>query len=210
MTLPTLIYFPIRGRAELIRIVAATAGLDWQEHPVTAGGADFQALRDSGELPFHQVPVWIEADGFRLAQSMAIARHLARGADLLGKTPREQALVDQLLGAYEDIRAGIRPLATSKPEERPKVRQDLDTVTLPRWLGFLDRIIDGRAFAVGEGLTLADLAIWYLLEMMGDLKLQAPLDGQPRLQAYAARIGATPRLAAYVTSARRFKFVMPA
>jgi len=34
---PTLIYFATRGRAELIRLVLAEAGVEYAEHPVTVG-----------------------------------------------------------------------------------------------------------------------------------------------------------------------------
>ena len=214
MTRPTLIYFAARGRAELIRLVLAEAGVDYLEHPVgkdtpPANGrpTDFAALKQSGALAFEAVPVWEEEGGFRLAQSGAIANHLARLHGLRGKTPREEAQVDQALGGADDTRLEIRKLVTVAPEERAAVRAELNATVLPRWLGYFDRLLaangGGKTFLVGGGLTVADLALWYLLELIRDNDLGAPLDHYPALVAFAARIAERPRIAAYLKSARR-------
>ena len=80
MPKPTLVYFAARGRAELIRLVLAEAGVDYQEHhvghgtpPVQGRPTDFDTLKATPLLPFGAVPVWEEPDGFVLAQSGAIA-----------------------------------------------------------------------------------------------------------------------------------------
>src|SRR5258706_10468036 len=117
MSLPTLVYFPVRGRAELIRYVLALAGVEYTEHPILKDGplqhgrpTDFAALKATGELPFDAVPVWEEPDGFRLAQSMAIVRYLGAAHGLAGKNPREFARCDQMIGAQEDVRIELRKL----------------------------------------------------------------------------------------------------
>jgi glutathione S-transferase len=217
MTTPTLIYFPARGRAELIRFVLVEAGVAWQEHPIgkdtpplNGRPTDFTALKASGLLPFGAAPVW-EEDGLRLAQSLAIALHLARTHDLYGETGREHALVDQLLGAYDDIRMETRKLVTTPAEGRAALRKELVESTLPRWLGFLDTLLrqnhGGTGFFVGEKVTIADLAIFVLLEGIRDNKFGAATDGYPALAAFEARIAARPRIAAYLASPTRHKFI---
>jgi glutathione S-transferase len=148
MAKPTLIYFPARGRAELIRLVLAEAGVDYEEHPVGRGTpplngrpTDFAALKASGDLPFEAVPVWEEPDGFRLAQSLAIVNHVGRAHGLGGRTPVEAAQIDQWLGAYEDVRAELRKLTPMPADQRPAFRAELKTKILPRWLGYLDRLL---------------------------------------------------------------------
>src|SRR4051812_48818940 len=96
---PTLIYFPVRGRAEIIRLVLAEAGVEYDEHPILKGEpprngrpTDFAELKASGLLPFQAAPVWEDADGFRLAQSLAIVRYLSKKHGLMGSNPREEAL----------------------------------------------------------------------------------------------------------------------
>lgn len=217
MSKPTLIYFAGRGRAELIRLVLAEAGVDYHEHvvgkgtpPVDGRPTDFTALKATGDLPFEALPVWEEPGGFRLAQSLAIAGHIARTHGLVGRTPVELARCDEWLGAVEDVRAQLRRLASTPPEERSAVRAELRTETLPRWLGFLDRKLrandGGRGFTVGTELTIADLALWYLLEMIGDNGLGEGLGRYPVLAAFAQRIAARPRIAAWLASPRRRPF----
>jgi len=217
MTKPTLIYFHARGRAELIRLVLAEAGLEYQEHPVGKGTppvngrpTDFAALKASGDLPFEAVPVWEEPGGFRLAQSLAIVNHLARTHGLGGRTPVETAQCDQWLGAVDDVRAELRKLASMEQDQRAAFRAELLSSTLPRWFARLDRLLrtnrDGAGFTVGEGLTVADLALYYLLELVRDNGMGAAIDRYPALVAFAQRIASRPRIAAYLASPKRPPF----
>jgi len=218
MSKPTLIYFAARGRAELIRLVLAEAGVDYQEHvvghgtpPVGGRPTDFAALKATGTLPFEAVPVWEEPNGLRLAQSAAIANHIARTHGLLGRDPIEQAQCEQLLGAVDDVRLEMRKLATVVADQRPAVRAELASATLPRWLGYLDRLLrkngGGTGYVVGASITIADLALWYLLEMIRDNGFGEALGRYPSLVAFAKRIESRPRIVEYLKSARRPPFV---
>jgi len=206
MPTPKLIYFAARGRAEVIRLVLAEAGVVYEEENFK-GPEQFAALKASGRLPFLAVPVW-EEDGLRLAQSAAIANHVARAHGLLGKSPREQALIDQALGAVDDVRLELRKLMTGDPAKRPEIRAELLKTTLPRWFGFLEKLLasnhDGKGFLVGEAVSLADVSLWYLLELATDNGFGPALADCPRLRAFAERIAARPKIAAWLASPRRF------
>jgi glutathione S-transferase len=214
MSKPTLLYFPARGRAEVIRLVLAEAGVEYDEHHVgkgspPAGGrpTDLAALKAAGVLPFGAVPAWEEPGGFRLAQSAAIANHLARRHGLRPADPVEAARCDELLGAVDDVRAELRKLAMAGPEQRAAVRAELLGTALPRWFGDLERLLAPRlaatGFAVGGALTVADLALWYTLEIAQDNGFGAALEGCPALKAFFSRVAARPRIAAYLASPRR-------
>ena len=218
MSKPTLIYFGARGRAELIRLVLAEGDVDYQEHvvgkgtpPVDGRPTDFAALKATDSLPFDAVPVWEEPGGLRLAQSSAIANHIARTHGLRGSNAIEEAQCDQVLGAVDDVRLELRKLVTVAADQRPALRAELASATLPRWLGYLDRLLKknggGAGYVVGASVTVADLALWYLLEMIQDNGLGGALERFPTLVAFAQRIGNRPRIAAYLKSARRPPFV---
>lgn len=215
MTAPTLVYFAARGRAELIRLILAEAGVEYAEHlvgkdtpPVNGRPTDFAALKATGELPFEAVPVWEEPDGFRLAQSLAIANYLSRAHGLVGKTAREAALVEQAFGAFDDTRAEMRRLYTVPADHRAKLREELLTAILPRWFGYFERLLraTGTGYLVGDSVTSADLALWYLVELTTQNELGGALEKCPLVAAHFERIGKRPRIAAYASSPKRHPF----
>ncbi len=205
MANPKLIYFASRGRAEVIRLALAEAGVAFDDENFKH--EEFAALKASGRLPFLAVPVW-EEEGLRLAQSHAILNHVGRTHGLYGKTPREQAKIDEALGGVDDVRQEIRKLATAAPEKRAEVRTELVKTTLPRWFGLLEKLLaanaDGKGFLVGDAVSIADLALYYLLEMAEDNGFGPALADCPRLRAFKDRIAARPKIAAYLKSPRRF------
>jgi glutathione S-transferase len=217
MSKPTLLYFPSRGRAEVIRLVLAEAGVDYAEHPVGKGtppvggrATDLADLKASGAAPFGAVPVWEEPGGLRLAQSAAIANHLARRHGLRGATPLERARCDELLGAVDDVRLELRKLATCPAGERPALRAELLGTTLPRWLGSLEAYLApalaAGGYSVGSAITVGDLALWYLLELIQDNGLGESLARCPQLLGFFGRVAARPRIAAWLASPARHPF----
>jgi glutathione S-transferase len=217
MTKPSLLYFAGRGRAELIRLVLAEAGVEYDEHhvghgtpPANGRPTDIAELKALGVLPFGAVPVWEEPGGLRLAQSAAIVNHLARQHGLRGSGLLEEARCDELLGAVDDVRGELRKIQLAAPGERAEVRRGLQDRVLPRWFGDLERLLKprlaGEGFTVGSSLTVADLALWYLLEMVKDNRLGTSLEACPALLALFDRVGARPRVASYVASPRRPAF----
>jgi len=213
MTKPTLLYFRARGRAEVIRLVLAEAGVEYEEHhvgkatPPTGGRpTDLAELKAAGLLPFGAVPVW-EEPGLRLAQSAAIVNHLARRHGLLPADPLEAARYDELMGAVDDVRAELRKLFLATTQHSREIRYELEHNILPRWLADLERLLAPRlaatGFAVGHAMTAADLALWYMLETAKDNGLGAPLETCPALAAFFDRVAARPRIAAYLASQRR-------
>ena len=202
MALPKLVYFPSRGRAEVVRLVAAEAGVAYEDETFTVPDG-FAALKASGRLPFLAVPIW-EEEGFTLAQSSAIANHLARAHGPRGSSPREEALVDQALGAVEDVRNELRRLPQAEVSKRPEVRADLTDNSLPRWFGLLEKLLGSNEYLVGNKVTVADFALWFLMEISRDNGFGSAFADCPQLNAFFERVAARPRIAAYLASPKRF------
>mgnify|MGYP001436460910 CR=1 FL=1 len=201
MALPKLVYFASRGRAEVIRLVAAEAGVAYEEENFKPD--QFAALKQSGRLPFQAVPIW-EEGGFTLAQSAAIANHLARPAGLRGATARDEALVDEALGAVEDVRNELRKLMTAEPAKRPELRKELNDKVLPHWFGMLERLLGSNEYLVAGKLSVADLALWYLIEIARDNGFGSALSDTPKLNGLFERVAARPRIAEYLKSPKRW------
>ena len=95
----TLIYFPIRGRAELTRLTFAAAGQEWTEQVIT--GETLAEFKASDKCLFGQVPVLLDGEKV-IAQSVAMARYVARKHDLLGDLD-QSVTADMILDHWADI-----------------------------------------------------------------------------------------------------------
>ena len=69
-----LIYFPLYGRAEHVRMLLNHAGVKFEEENISM--ADWPTRK--AEFPSGQLPIWIDDDGCSLNQSIAILNALAR------------------------------------------------------------------------------------------------------------------------------------
>ncbi|XP_055290067.1 hematopoietic prostaglandin D synthase isoform X3 [Moschus berezovskii] len=93
-----LIYFNMRGRAEIIRYIFAYLDIKYEDHRIEQ--ADWPEIKST--LPFGKIPI-LEVDGLNLHQSLAIARYLTRNTDLAGKTELEQCQVDAIVDTLDDF-----------------------------------------------------------------------------------------------------------
>ncbi|HEX2553593.1 MAG TPA: glutathione S-transferase family protein [Microvirga sp.] len=112
--------------------------------------------------PMGQVPLVEFADGRTLAQSNAIIRYLARGSALLPEDPFLRAKVDEVLfweqNTHEPAVATTRyhmVYLGRSLHEREAWRVERGE----RALDLMERMLDGRAFFVGDTLTVADIAL---------------------------------------------------
>ncbi|XP_076422996.1 hematopoietic prostaglandin D synthase isoform X3 [Peromyscus maniculatus bairdii] len=93
-----LIYFNMRGRAEIIRYIFAYLDIKYEDHRIEQ--ADWPKIKPT--LPFGKIPV-LEVGGLTLHQSLAIARYLAKNTDLAGKTELEQCQADAVVDTLDDF-----------------------------------------------------------------------------------------------------------
>jgi glutathione S-transferase len=106
------------------------------------------------------------------------------------------------------VRNETRRLNQVAPAERAALYEKLGAEILPRWLGFLDRVLasnrDGTGFVVGDSMTAADVALWYLIELIRDNGWTRAVARHPRLEEFARRVEERPRIKAYRDSAQRY------
>ena len=135
-------------------------------------------LRNGMAVPFHQLPV-LEIDGKIIGQTGGIARFCGKLSNLYPKDNFLAALVDQIIDTATDITNLISPTVGEKDEKIKKnMREKLTHKLLPRWLNYLEQILNENKDAiwfVDNKLSIADIAIWRLL---GWLK-SGMLDGIP-------------------------------
>eukprot|EP01103_Thecamoeba_quadrilineata_P010013 TRINITY_DN205_c0_g1_i1.p1 TRINITY_DN205_c0_g1~~TRINITY_DN205_c0_g1_i1.p1 ORF type:complete len:218 (-),score=45.52 TRINITY_DN205_c0_g1_i1:88-741(-) len=209
MSKPKLTYFNVKGRAEFIRYIFAEKQIDYEDSrfEFSAEGAKKEnlptkdevmgALKEQGKLDFNQVPL-LEIDGHNLVQSQAIASYLARKYNLYGKDNYENYQVDALYGALIDALSDLYASFRAK-ENKDELLKQYSEVTLPKWLGFLEKVLSrnngGDGFAVGNDVTLGD---FYLLALYESVERFNNLANFPKLAAHKERIVNRPNIKAYI------------
>jgi len=193
-------YFPFPGRAAAIRDALRIGRVAFDDTHVQPDR--FQEQKVAGELPFGSLPVLdVEThDGMvSAAQSNAILRFAGRMAGLYPIVDPVRALkVDEALDLGEDLYHVIAPsIEEPDAERRLAMRRVLAEETLPRWAGFLERLLvaNGRTgFVVGEDLTVADLKLYWVADKLTNGTLdgipKSLLDGFPAVIAWRKNVAA--------------------
>uniref|UniRef100_A0A1I8A0V3 glutathione transferase n=1 Tax=Steinernema glaseri TaxID=37863 RepID=A0A1I8A0V3_9BILA len=153
-----LYYFEkIGARAEIARLLFAYANLPYEEIDLTM--EELKARKD--EFPFGQLPV-LEVDGKKLAQSLSIARYLAKTiGGLSGNNDFESAQIDMWADWIEDIYRAItapklfRLVCFGEAEKHPEIVEALKP--------FLDRtekqLAKNYGHLAGNTFSWADIAV---------------------------------------------------
>ncbi|POM58089.1 Glutathione S-transferase [Phytophthora palmivora] len=130
-----LTYFNIAGRAETSRLAFYVGGVPFEDKRLSRD--EFIALK--GSLPLGQVPV-LEVDGQVLTQTSAILRYAGRLGGLYPTNSPFAALkVDEVLHALSELGDQIIPsFQESNPEKKKAMREELATVTIPRYITLLE------------------------------------------------------------------------
>lgn len=148
-------------RAEVVRLALHIGGVPFEDV------RDTKAVREAGKLTFGAVPV-LEVDGQILSQTQAMASYSGKLARIHPEGAWQQAKVDEAINGCTDVTGTIGATFRLPDAEKVAARQELCAPDgrLTLHLGGLEKLCAGNdsasGFAVGESLTVADLAIWRL------------------------------------------------
>nr|NP_001187810.1 glutathione S-transferase class-mu 28 kda isozyme [Ictalurus punctatus]ADO29151.1 glutathione S-transferase class-mu 28 kda isozyme [Ictalurus punctatus] len=178
-----LLYFNIRGRGELIRMILYAANKDFEDVRVTEN--QWPSLKS--QMPFGQLPV-LEmtpqgdaGDKITLTESMAIARLLARELDLYGNTVNEVYLIERVNSLTSALQEEIYRLHLKKAEDAERhVKMD----HLNEYFEAIEDMlkITTTKFIAGSNVTMADLQIINLLDTLNKCLGNMQVDCKPRLE----------------------------
>ncbi|AJX13993.1 MULTISPECIES: glutathione S-transferase family protein [Burkholderia] len=157
--------------------------------------------------PAGKVPVLVDGD-LVIPESAAIVLYLA------DKYPQKALLPVDLAAraqAYRWVMFAVTELEQPlwritrhtmlyPPDKRLPADIALAREDFVNMAAILDRHLDGRAFIVGDALTVADCVTAYLIDWANELKL---IDAFPQLQAYLERLYARPNAPQRIADARR-------
>lgn len=191
---------------------AAEKGIELESRPIGIGDATPEFRQAS---PFGKMPALVDGD-YGLADSSAIIHYLEAlhpEPALIPAEPRARGRViwfdefaDTILmgcGAKMFFNRVVAPLFL-KREGDAGVADKAEHEELPPILAYLERVIPGTGFLVGDELTLADLAVASPLANLGHMAVDIDQERFPRTAAFAQRILSRPCFAELVGRERAF------
>src|SRR5690606_21902908 len=157
-------YFPLRGRAEQIRLMLHEIDAPFDDRRVL-GRDEFMQLKQQGPsmLTFGSLPMLEDGD-LRLCQGPVILSYLARKHGVAPAELQAAARADAIAWGAEDLRVKYFGLFGENKEAKQAefVGGDLATRWLPNFDGLL-ALNGDTGFFVGASLTHADIAVWDIL-----------------------------------------------
>jgi glutathione S-transferase len=150
------------GNCLKVKWTADHLGLSYTWHDIDTAKGESRTAAYLEKFPLGQVPAVEFEDGRRLAQSNAIIRYLAAGSALLPADPFLAAKVDEWLFweqySHEPYVAVCRWHMVYKGQPR-ETREPWRVERGEAALDLLDRQLTDRAWLVGDGMTVADIAL---------------------------------------------------
>ena len=168
-------------------------GLPYRVHALdhTAGELDGDAYRRIS--PFRQAPV-IDDDGFVVAESAAVVLYVAEKAGKLipGDVQGRTRVVQWCFAAVSTVEPTLVCLDVIDIFDREKAAHQVKAEVRKlagRWLGDVERRLEGREWIACAEFTAADIMMSGVLRSIRKTDLMEPF---PRIQAYYQRCFARP------------------
>ena len=186
----------VSGNCYKVRLLFAHLGIGYERQELSV--ADRSNRSDVlGDLnPALRVPTLVLDDGRSLGESGAIIWFFGEGTRFVPDDPFERAQVLQWMFFeqydHEPAIAVVRFwLAYSgRPREEFADRLDERVAAGYRALDALERHLDGRAWLVGDGMTLADIALYAYTHVAGEGGFE--LERYPAIGAWLERVASEP------------------
>lgn len=192
-----LVYFDLKGRAEVSRILFLLGDQQFTDERNT-----FESWKDlKPTLPFLQAPVLEVTENsktHRIAQSHAIERFLANRFNLMGKTDIERAQCDMICEQIVDLFNMLVVIYRKQDsEEKTKELDEAIRQKVPPGLKLIQNLLEantnGKGYLVGDSLTLADVQLVNFYDWLRARKGEV-LDQLPALKRHDEFIHSLPKL----------------
>ncbi|KAK6186515.1 hypothetical protein SNE40_008541 [Patella caerulea] len=188
-------YFDSRGRAEIARLMFNAAGQEFDD--VRYSKEEWPAFKP--KTPLGQLPV-LEVDGELYAESGAIFNYLARELGFYGNGNIEALQIDIVIGIAKDFYPNLlKVFYTQEEQAKKELIQKLVTEDATQFFTKYEQLLkdNGSSYFVGNGLTLADIVVYDVIEYLLPLRADI-LEPFPLLQANRKTVESNPRIAAYL------------
>ena len=186
----------VSGNCYKVRLLLAHLGIAYERQELSVSDRSNRPDVLGGLNPALRVPTIVLDDGRSLGESGAIIWYFGEGTRFVPDDPFERAQVPQWMFFeqydHEPAIAVVRFwLAYSgRPREDFADRLDERLATGYRALDALERHLDGRTWLVGEGMTLADIALYAYTHVADEGEFE--LDRYPAIGAWLERVASEP------------------
>ncbi len=188
MATPKIIYFPLKGRAQIPFLVAAYAEkpIEWVKE------FDWPTLKPTTH--FGQLPQLEDGD-LKINQSMAIARYLGRKYGLEGDTDADFAISEQLIEETVDIFHDFVKLFGAA--DKAAAFETLLGTDVPKHFTHLEAFLPAGSNSFGSKITTGDIALFGTINIILDIDATA-LDAFPKLKAFYANLAQHPGVKTFI------------
>ncbi|CAF1316184.1 unnamed protein product [Adineta steineri] len=202
-------YWAIRGLAEPIRLALHYSNTPYTEKLYEQGdGPEFSldewfSVKQSQGLDFPNLPYLFDGD-LKLTQSRAILYYIGRNANLMGKTPAEEAHVMMLCEQAHDFRMKTAPVFYGPEGATKEGRKNCADKVISEELKKFDDYFGKHKtkFAVGEHPTVADFQLYeYIDANLAMDEEHTLIDKLPNVKQFMKTIRELPRVGDYITKA---------
>ncbi|KAK3306202.1 glutathione S-transferase-like protein [Chaetomium strumarium] len=203
--------YPNNPRVQRVQALAAMNGLEVETVADFQMGVTNQTPEFLAKFPLGKVPAFESADGtFFLTESQAIARYVAesgpRADELLGRDPRERALIEQwACFAEQELVGNMLPavlMCVAKFWPFDQAAYDRSLSVLERAVKRVDVALQGGApgkkFLVGDRLTFADVMVVGALHIAAKYVVDADMRKEaPAVEPYVRAVLEVPEMKQY-------------
>jgi glutathione S-transferase len=186
---------PVSGNCYKVRLLLAHLAIPYERQAVDVVDRSNRPELLGGLNPALRVPTLVLDDGRALAESGAILWYFGEGTRFVpgDRYDRAQVLQWMFFEQYDHepaIAVARFWLAYSGRPEAFGDRLDERTAAGHRALAAMEAHLDGRQFLVGDGLTLADVALYAYTHVADEGGFE--LGAYPAIRAWLDRVAAEP------------------
>eukprot|EP01039_Chlorochromonas_danica_P009266 gene9266-10230_t len=193
----TLYYFPLRARAEPIRMMFFYGNIPFSD--VIIPMTEWKGIKEQGELaPFGQLPCLRLPNGEIIAQSGAIARFAAKLARLYPEDAVAAAKADMIFEFAQELNM-INPLLNFWPVTTDMWKNNYESFfnALPHHLEAADKLLGRGPFFGGPSPHYGDIAMFHILDSCFTMEPSC-LDKHPRLKQFVEAVSGLPGVSHYL------------
>jgi glutathione S-transferase len=186
----------VSGNCYKVRLLFAHLGIEYERQEVSVSDRSNRPELLGGLNPALRVPTLVLDDGRSLGESGAIIWFFGEGTRFVPADPYERAqMLQWMFFEQYDLEPAVAVVRfwlaySGRPRDDFADRLDERVAAGYRALDALERHLDGRAWIVGDGMTLADIALYAYTHVADEGGFE--LDRYPAIGAWLERLAREP------------------